>query len=107
MSNIPQGLTDYAESSQDGARRHGEDHEQEPQGAQYVDDSQIFDSDQQNGQRSYNDRNQSHQNNGQDNGQNGYADQGHYSQQQEQYYQYDDNQGDDNFRQNGGRDDTW
>lgn len=104
---MSQGLTDYAESSQDGARRHGEEQEHEPQGAQYIDDSQIFDSDQQNGQRKYNDRNQSHQNNDQDNGQDGYGDQDHYSQQQEQYYQYDDNQGDDNSRQNGSRDDMW
>ena len=101
-------MADYAESSQDGAQRHAQEHDAaEPQGALYVDDSQIFDHEQQNAQRNYSDRGSSRQSADNANGQNGYGSQeDHYSEQQ-QYYQYEDdrNHGASGSRQNGNRDD--
>lgn len=109
-------MGDYAESSQDGAR-HAQEQDNEPQGAQYVDDSQIFDQQQQN-DRNYAERAQrqgEHGGNSNGNGQNEYGGQeGQYSEQQQQYYGYDDNHNDgasgSRDRQNGNRDrdeDMW
>ena len=72
-----------------------------------MDDSQIFDHEQQNAQRNYSDRAGSRQAMDHSNGQNGYDGQdGHYSEQQQQYYQYDDDRDDgaSGSQQNGNRD---